>query len=140
MAFKNVNSRSEGEIVKTTELKVGESLTGYVTAVNSYTYEGQQLHSLSMVKEDGTKITLRPSGNLRYMIADGKVKEGLLTRITRTADKKVKGKNSTQFEVEQDSESTYNELDSAGITSDIPAAKGTSSVAARAAKLASQVK
>ena len=137
MAFENVNST--GKALKATEIAVGDSVTGYVTRFMKN--ENLGVTNIELQLENGEKLVLFPAGNIRYAVADGKIQQGLLTRFTRTADKMVKGKKSTQFTIEQDTEKTIGgaELDAAGITSDV-AATGATSIKARAAKLASQVK
>lgn len=103
MAFENVNKSSKFK--KVTELKTGESLVGYVIGFEQNAMYKDKTN-LIMQDENGERLVLSPAGNLQYMIKDGKIKAGLLTRITRVEDKKVKGKTSTQVTVEQDSEQT----------------------------------
>jgi hypothetical protein len=100
MAFQNVNA---GKMLKANNLEVGGTITGYfIGSMPSTQYEGQ--HNMFM-QVDGERVTVPAVGNLKYLINDGKLTAGLLTRITRTEDKKVKGgKKSSQFTVEQDPE------------------------------------
>lgn len=102
MAFKNVNG--EGKYKKLTDLKVGESLTGYFLGSRvSLTIEG----AISLIMAIGDeRFSVSSAGNVKYMLTDGKLVAGQNTRITRTEDKNVKGKKSTQFAVEQDPDDT----------------------------------
>jgi hypothetical protein len=112
MAFESVNKKINYK--KLTDLKEGEQLTGYVTNITDSTkIEGQK--NITMVI-DGQETLVSPSGNVRYLLQDGKIALGALTRITRIADKMVKGKKSTQFDVEQDSESVYAKASSATVS------------------------
>jgi hypothetical protein len=112
MAFESVNKKINYK--KLTDLKEGEQLTGYVTNITDSTkIEGQK--NITMVI-DGQETLVSPSGNVRYLLQDGKIALGALTRITRIADKMVKGKKSTQFDVEQDSESVYAKASSAAVS------------------------
>lgn len=132
MAFENVRAKGEG--LKATSLKVGESLTGYVTAIDTYNYDGKDLVSIAMQLEDGKGIKLYPAGSINYDIKDGRLKVGFLTRITRLEDQKTKrGNKRTNFNVEQDRTMVYSELDAAGVTSD--AATSVTSIKEKAAKL-----
>jgi hypothetical protein len=109
MAFENVNA---GNYIKGTGMEVGASYTGYpIKFVKSTQYE--QTNIVMKNAETGEKETFLTAGNLKYFINDGKIELGVLTRITRLADKLIKGKKSTQFLVEQDSSDTLsdNEFD-----------------------------
>lgn len=105
MGFESVSKKVSFK--KLTDLKVGEQLLGYVVNITDSTkIEGQKnLHMMI----DGQEVLVSPAGNVRYMLKDNKIAMGLLTRITRIADKMVVGKKSTQFEVEQDRQSIYGE-------------------------------
>ena len=129
MAFENVNT---GKMSKITELKVGESLTGYLLAIKESTqYEGR--YNLSMLIE-GERTTVPAVGNLHYIVADGKLVAGRLTRITREENKKVKGgKTSTQVFAEQDKDDTI-EVD-AQASMRVPAAAPSANLSAKIASL-----
>ena len=101
MAFIN---KTVSKTVKTTGLKVGEAITGYVTGFSRN--EELDTTNILMKDENGGDFIVFPSGNLRYVIKDNKLEVGQLTRITRTEDRMVKGKKSSQFMVEQDPDST----------------------------------
>jgi hypothetical protein len=99
MGFKTVG---QGSITfkKLTELKVGESVTGYLLGIDTSTkIEGAQNLRLRI---DGTVFSYSAAGNVKYMIRDGELQFGQNTRITRLEDRKVKGKSSSNFKVEQD--------------------------------------
>lgn len=111
MAFKNVNTGGK----KLTDLKIGDSLIGYVVRFEESSLsktarkddpDAPIVNNLVM-QDEGSKenYTVFSAGNVKYMINDGKIQTGLLTKITRIDDamvgKKLK-KKSSQFTVEQD--------------------------------------
>jgi hypothetical protein len=111
MAFKSVNSNKyEGEVVKAIDMEIGEPLTAYVTGIDSYEYDGKDFNNLLMQREDGSEFKLLTCGNLAYNVKDGKLKVGLLTQITKTADKGGQVKRTT-FDVQQDAEKTIAVVD-----------------------------
>ncbi len=160
MAFQNVNNKSGGgkatsEAVKLTGLEVGGSVTGYVLSFVP-SLQNPDNQNIFMRSEDGEHtFYVYTAGNMKYLINDGKIEKGLLTKIVRLEDKMVKGKKSSQFEVLQDSERsvedlTWNSLgtsESASTTApaavttsaaNIKAATERASVKAQAAKLTQQ--
>lgn len=107
MAFQDVNGAGGFDSKqKATEMEVGQSIIGYLLEINEREGDNGTMHSL-ILSIDGKKLLFYPAGNIKYMIKDGKLNAGgVLTRITRTANKTVgKGKfkkESSQFKVEQD--------------------------------------
>jgi hypothetical protein len=106
MAFKDVNDSFDTK-KKATELEVGEEfLAGYLMKISvRENEEGKEM--LSFLFKQGDKVLLfYPAGNIKYLVAEGKIKEGFNTKIIRVDDKMVgKGKfkkNSSQFKVQQD--------------------------------------
>jgi hypothetical protein len=100
MAFEKVGATA---YKKLTDLKEGESLTGYLLA----TKDGKLENSKTLVMRiDGASVDVSAAGNVRYLINDNKLAFGFNTRITRSADKIVKGKKSTNYIVEQDASDT----------------------------------
>jgi hypothetical protein len=115
MAFQNVSNKSSGgkatgEPVKLTSMKQGDSITGFVLSfVDSL--QNPDNKNIFMRSEDGSStFYVYTAGNVKYLINDGKISEGLLTKITRIADKDVKGKKSSQFEVLQDPDQTVEDV------------------------------
>lgn len=105
MAFQDVNNRNSADRTqKATDLKVGESILGYVTDIRDGKIEGSK--NLFLKGKDGSSVLFFTAGNLKYMIKDNKIAVGSYTRITRLEDKSVKGKKSSQFKVEQDPSDT----------------------------------
>ena len=102
MAFQNVNE--QGKFKKLTELAEGESLTGYFLGSKASTSIEGAVSLIMLIGDE--KFFVSAAGNVKYMLADGKLTAGQNTRITRIEDRKVKGKKSTQFTVEQDPEDT----------------------------------
>lgn len=98
MGFENVDKKISFK--KLSELSEGESLTGYLTAIQDSTkIEGAK--NLVM-RVAGEPMVVGASGNLKYLIKDNKLALNVNTRITREADVKIKGKTSFRFKVEQD--------------------------------------
>jgi hypothetical protein len=125
MAFEKV--RNSNTLVRAAAMEVGDQLTGYVTGFTKFQQEGEepQVNMTMQLTEPftgevgsqknaktetlavGTIITLGSAGNIKYDITDGRVKQGLLTRITKTADKS--GKKGARFDVEQDADMIIDE-------------------------------
>lgn len=113
MAFQEV---AKGKFKKLTELAIGESLTGYITGMGpSKGLEGAFNIDMNI---DGEQFSVSAAGNVKYMVKDETLTVGVLTRITRQDDTKVKGKVATRFKVEQDKESRLE-----GFTVPVAAAK-----------------
>ena len=136
MAFQNVNQKSGGkatsEAVKLTGLKHGESVTGFIIGLVP-SLQNPDVMNIFMRSEDGSQsFYVYTAGNVKYMIADGKLEIGLLTKITRLADKDIKGKKSSQFEVLQDPEQHVDEATLNALSE--PPANATSANSAPATK------
>ncbi len=121
MAFKNKSQKTgvatpiDG-VQKTTALEIGESLEGYLLRLNEYTdKETGEVNRNFVLLIDDKRIRIYPSGNIKYMLQDGKLDVGMNTRITRVEDKMVGGKDgkrkmkATDFLVEQDDEDVLSE-------------------------------
>lgn len=107
MAFQNVQT-NVGSSIAGTKMTIGSSVEGYVVGTEP-SLQNPENSNLLLKVADGTTIRFYTAGNLKYLIRDGKVATGLLTRITRIDDKNVKGKMSSQFTVEQDPEQTIDD-------------------------------
>ena len=135
-------------------MEVGASVEGFVVGFEPSLQNPENMNMLLKVS-DGTTVRFYTAGNLKYMIKDNKIQQDILTRITRTEDKNVKGKNSSQFTVEQDAEQTLEDADFSAVfappatTNESPSAARVASttqalernaVAARATELAKAAK
>lgn len=137
MGFESVNKGTNADAIKLTGLKTGDTVIGFVEGFTP-SLQNPDVSNIVMVSEDGSKrFYVYSAGNVKYLINDGKIKEGLLTKIVRLADKNVKGKMSSQFDVLQDSAQVLT-----GFTGTIGGAAGATSdrsaIAARASELASK--
>lgn len=105
MAFKNVNTFFSGRTIKAKDLEIGEPIVGHVIRIEQYTNaQNQSFNNFVMRMQDsGEDVMIQTCGTLSYAVKDGKVKVGLLTQVTKTADKSAKVAR-TQFEVLQDDE------------------------------------
>lgn len=128
MAFQDVRV---GNVKKVTDLAIGESLTGYVVRFEKSAKQsegkgagGASVLSMNIVMQDekGEQILLFTAGNIKYLINDGKIKEGLLTMITRLPDTKRGGMKATDFKVQQDAEQTLADAAFAALGDTAPAA------------------
>src|SRR4051812_30846978 len=98
MAFQD---KSQLKAIAGTKMKTGETYEGYpVKFVQSHKYEGTNI--IMKNKKSGELETFFTAGNFKYLITDGKIELGQLTRVTRLEDVKRKGKTSSNFKVEQD--------------------------------------
>jgi hypothetical protein len=114
MALKTVSKSQVGNTIKAAKMEVGAFVEGYLKQIEeSQQYPGQ--YSFIMVnKETSELFRLSGAGNLKYLVADGLVQEGIFTRITRLEDRKNKrGMTVSNFELAQDDEDT---LAASGIT------------------------
>jgi hypothetical protein len=138
MAFQDV--RSQGKARKATDLAVGESIIGYVVRTEeSREHEGR--FNLIMQAEDSTEqYLLFTAGTLNYDIVDQRIKTGLLTKITRLADKQGKRNKMTAFQVQQDPEKTLEDASFNAIGIDKEPSNERQSVKAQAAKMAAGMK
>jgi hypothetical protein len=100
MAFQNVDEKSNYK--KLTELKTGESITGYVVGIEESTRLAGAWNLLMNI--DGKRFSVSVAGNVKYLCIDKKLQVGPMTRITRKEDEKSKGKVATRYKVEQDLE------------------------------------
>lgn len=137
MALKKIGGTGNG--IKLTGFAEGESITGYVTAfppstgkvkgqINlTFTLAESFTNSEGVTTPAGASVLLFTAGNLKYMIQRGEIIAGYYTKITRIADTKVKGLNSSQFEVEQDderelSDAAFDKVEAATLTAGVKAA------------------
>ena len=106
MALKSVSGSSGvSSTVKAAKMEVGTSVSGYLKKIEeSQQYPGQ--FSLILVdKESGKTFRLSGAGNIKYIVADGLLTEGLFTQVTRLPDAKTKkGLMSSKFDIAQDDE------------------------------------
>lgn len=133
MSFENVNKKVNFK--KLTGLNEGDQLIGYVTGFSDSTIvEGQK--NIQMVI-DGESALVAPAGNVKYLITDGKLQVGLKTRITRIADKMIKGKKATQYTVEQDASDSVSSATEAQLMSSSASSAPSSATASKASKIES---
>lgn len=119
MAFQNVRNnapKATGDAVKLTQLNVGGAVTGFIVKLVP-SLQNPETSNILMKQEDGDgTFYVYTAGNIKYLITDGLIKVGLLTKITRIDDKMVGGKKSSQFTVEQDPDSSLDEASFNDIT------------------------
>ena len=142
MAFQSVNQKVTGGAKKVRDLAVGGEIIGYVTGFEPSLQNPENMNLL-MRGTDGTTFRVYTAGNIKYMIKDGKIQTGLLTKIVRLDDKNVKGKVSSQFDVQQDPDATlsdalFQEIATPPATTTVSSAPATG-VRARAQEIAKQV-
>jgi hypothetical protein len=101
----SVDSSFNGESIKATDIEVGESVEGKVTAIT----EHKEYGSFFLFIENSGEVTrVFTAGNLTYKVKDGKIAVGNTYKITRLADtppKKKGAKPRTTFEVLVDQDS-----------------------------------
>lgn len=99
MAFQEV--KNDSKFKSAAKLEVGESITGYPTGFSiSDNPKAKGSYTLSM-NIDGEQVGVSASGNLKWLIKDGKVQMGVKTRITKLGGKGTTS-DPTKFKVEQD--------------------------------------
>lgn len=105
MALKKVGfQKFDLDPVALTGLDEGESVTGYLTGTMKSAHVNGADNMIFRNKDTGESFAVYTAGNVRYLLSDGAIAVGAYTQITRIADKMVKGKNSSQYEVQQDTD------------------------------------
>ena len=105
MALTEVGFRKfDAEPVALTSLEVGESVAGYCVGTIKSMHNNGADNLIFRDKETGETFVVYTAGNVRYQIQDGAIAMGIYTVITRLEDKMVKGKNSSQFQTQQDAD------------------------------------
>lgn len=114
MALKSVTEKKQaqaaGSFRKCTEIAVGETIKGYLTAFATNKFNEENKDFVLQDKATGAKVRYTAAGTLKYDINDGLLTEGIYTEITRKADEQRKsaatGKSYTMsvFEACQDSD------------------------------------
>lgn len=121
----NAGRNANADPVKLTSLAVGASLVGYIERIVKSTLDDGSMNLIMTSVDLSQTFFVYPAGNVKWMIKDNEIKTGIYTEIVRTADRVVKGKKSTQFDVSQDEELV------------LPAFTGTSTHATKPASTAS---
>jgi hypothetical protein len=105
MALKPIGVGSfDGEPVALTSLAIGEAVEGYCVGHMKSKHENGGDNLIFTDKVTGDKFAVYTAGNVKYQIRDNEIEYGYFTRITRLDDKMIKGKKSTQYRTEQDSD------------------------------------
>lgn len=127
MAFKTLSTKKIAETKKPKDLDVGESIEGYLVRFEeSKKYEGTT--SLIMQGEDGEQFRVSPHGNIKWLIRDGALTVGLMTKITKTGNTTTKGMKSSTFDVAQDDEDFLDEAALSTPSSDASRSTSTAAV------------
>lgn len=110
MAFEEISKGGKG--IAATKLAKGDSVTGYVMRIEERAGKfGPQTNLIMMDPESRDTFPVYTGGTLQYDAKEGRIKVGLLTRITAMG-KEAKKSNSGNaysictFKVEQDSSDT----------------------------------
>lgn len=105
MALKKVGyQKFDLDPVALTGLEIGETVSGYFTGTMKSVHANGADNMIFRDKDTGESFAVYTAGNVRYLLQDGAVELGFYTEITRIDDKMVKGKKSSQYDVQQDSE------------------------------------
>ncbi len=110
----SVDNAFDGESMKATDLKIGESVIGKVTAIDKHKeYESYFLY----LDNEGEVTRIFTAGNLSYKVKDEKITVGNTYKITRLEDtppKKKGAKPRTTFDVVVDRDTMKKSLPSIG--------------------------
>lgn len=92
---------SNGKIISSAKLAVGESFQGRVTGLEANkNFENKK--NLVMEDKEGKEFIVFTSGSLNYAVEDGKFEVGRTYRITRLENKLTKkGASRTQFQIQR---------------------------------------
>lgn len=112
MAFQPIRAPSATkESVKLSALEVGQSVEGYIISGPRESVNFPGSYSVMVQDEDGERFYMNLAGSAKYDFLDGRVRVGLLTRITRLNDRKMKnGRSMSNFEILQDPEKTIDDI------------------------------
>lgn len=89
-------------VVAATKLAIGGNFQGkLLDIVDNVRYKDQGAKDLIMEDEEGKEFRVFTGGSLKYAIQDGKFEVGRTYRVTRLENKTVKGKSSTQFQIQR---------------------------------------
>lgn len=89
-------------VVMATKLDIGGSFQGkLLEIVDNAKYAAQGAKDLIMEDEDGKEFRVFTGGSLKYAIKEGKFEVGRTYKVTRLENKTVKGKSSTQFQIQR---------------------------------------
>lgn len=87
-------------VVITSKLAIGASIQGKLLGMEANrNYPTNK--NLILAGADGKTTTVLTSGSLNYAIKDGKFEVGRTYKITRLENKTIKGKSSTQFQIQR---------------------------------------
>lgn len=91
---------SSGNFVITSKLAIGATVEGKLLGLEvNRNYPDNK--NLILENAAGEKVTVLTSGNLNYAIKDGKFEIGRSYVITRKENKMIKGKSSTQYQIQR---------------------------------------
>lgn len=97
--FEDITNNSN-KVVVAAKLDVGGNFQGKLLDITTNRkYENNK--DLVMEDEQGKQFIVFTSGSLRYAIQDGKFEVGRTYRVTRLENKMVKGKSSSQFQIQR---------------------------------------
>lgn len=89
-------------VVMATKLDIGGSFEGkLLEIVDNAKYAAQGSKDLIMEDAKGNEFRVFTGGSLKYAIQDGKFEVGRTYKVTRLENKTVKGKSSTQFQIQR---------------------------------------
>lgn len=90
-------------VVKATQIDVGSSFQGKFVRLEPNAKYGEETGAKDLIMEDesGSEFRVFTGGSLKYAIAEGKFEAGRTYKITRLENKTVKGKPSTQFQIQR---------------------------------------
>lgn len=106
MAFEPIPKGGNGKAA--TKMEVGEELIAYfMYSQESVGKFGKQTNMLMQDPDSGDSFTFYTGGTLKHDVDNGRIRPGLLTKITRQADVTKQNKNgqpytTSVFDVEQD--------------------------------------
>jgi hypothetical protein len=90
----------DNNVVITSKLAIGSSIQGKLLGLEANrNYPTNK--NLILADAEGKTTTVLTSGSLNYAIKDGKFEVGRTYKITRLENKTIKGKSSTQFQIQR---------------------------------------
>lgn len=100
MAFQD---KTSSNFFKLNDLKQGATYECYPVKIIDVEFDGRAAKNLVVVNAETDEVqTTGTPGNIKYLVQEGRLEMGQLTRFTRIEDRKYGNLKGSQFKVEQD--------------------------------------
>lgn len=120
MAFQD---KTSSNFFKLNDMKDGDSYECYPVKTLEVEFDGRPGTNLLVVNAETDEVqTTGTPGNIKYLVKDGRLEMGQLTRFTRIEDRKYGNLKGSQFKVEQDPDDVLSDAQFEKVGSEAPKA------------------